>query len=191
MLLAAAEETIGESGVRAVTARALAAHIGYSVGTVYNLFESLDELIVEVNGRTLDALYDELAAAKTGASPEATLSTFARAYVAFATEHQSLWNALFEHSVVPGSTIPDAYLAKIDRLFGLVETALAPLYRASDAKGRRTSALVLWSSLHGICSLALAGKLDLVAVQSVGDMADSLVTNYLSGLRATADRVSS
>ena len=136
-------------------------------------------------------MYETLTAAETGASPEATLSNFARAYVAFATENQGLWDALFEHSVAPGGTISDAYLAKIDRLFGLVETALAPLYRAADAKGRRTSALVLWSSLHGICSLALAGKLGLVAVQSVGEMADSLVTNYLSGLRAARDRVSS
>lgn len=191
MLLAAAEEVIREQGVDAVTVRGVAKQIGYSVGTVYNLFENLDALILEINGRTLDALYDRLTRAAPTGEPEVTLSNFARAYVAFATENRRLWNALFEHSTTPGSAIADAYLAKVERLFDLVDSALAPLFAATDAKGRRTSALVLWSSLHGICSLALAGKLDLVAVQSVSEMADSLVKNYLSGLRARDDRVSS
>jgi AcrR family transcriptional regulator len=184
MLLAAAEETIREEGFRAVTARALAKQIGYSVGTVYNLFESLDDLILEVNGRTLDALHESLTTGATGENVEETLRGFARAYVTFATENRHKWNALFEHSMAPGGAVSDGYLRKVNRLFELVEAALAPLFADADTKGRRKSALILWSSLHGICSLALAGKLDLVAVQGISEMADSLVETYLAGLRA-------
>ena len=46
------------------------------------------------------------------------------------------------------------------------------------------SAQVLWSALRGICSLANAEKLDVVATQSAGQMAALLISTYMAGLRA-------
>ncbi len=188
MLLAAGEEILREQGAQALTARALAQRIGYSVGTVYNLFDNLDDLILQINGRTLDALYQALTASPPERTPEAAVRALARAYVRFTAENRALWTALFEYSLADKDHMTDAYLAKIDRVFGLVEAALAPLF-PDQPEERRKAARVLWSSLHGICSLSLTGKLDLVGAQPVTEMADSLVDNYLAGLRLARQTV--
>ncbi|MCH7795498.1 MAG: hypothetical protein IH900_10225, partial [Proteobacteria bacterium] len=44
---------------------------------------------------------------------------------------------------------------------------------------------VLWSALHGLSSLALSRKLEIVSEESVEAMADHLVTTYLAGLNTT------
>lgn len=183
MLLTAGEDILRERGRRGLTARALAQRIGYSVGTVYNFFDNLDDLVLQINGRTLDAMYDALSAAPTRGGPEAALRALARAYVRFAAENRPLWNAVFAHSLANKRPMTEAYLAKTDRLLSLVETALAPLFPDRDRDQRRKAALALWSSLHGVCALPLAGTRDLVVSQSVAEMADLLIDNYLAGLR--------
>lgn len=37
--------------------------VGYTIGTFYQLFERFDDLVVELNGRTLDELYEICSAA--------------------------------------------------------------------------------------------------------------------------------
>ena len=63
-LIDAAERTISESGLAALKARDLARAAGCSVGTIYNVFEHLDELILCVGSRTLAMLDGALAGAK-------------------------------------------------------------------------------------------------------------------------------
>ncbi len=50
-------------------------------------------------------------------------------------------------------------------------------------KDRHHSARVLWSSLHGICSLESAGKL--VKTESVEVMSETLISIFLAGLRVS------
>ena len=45
-LIDVAERTIAENGLAALKARDLAREAGCSVGTIYNVFEHLDELIL-------------------------------------------------------------------------------------------------------------------------------------------------
>ncbi len=56
MALEAARQIAEKEGLRGLKARGIAREIGYTIGTLYNLFEDLDDLIVHLNGRTLDAL---------------------------------------------------------------------------------------------------------------------------------------
>ena len=43
------------------------------------------------------------------------------------------------------------------------------------------AARALWGGVHGICILAVTGKLGGVGVESVPDLAESLLINYLDG----------
>ena len=52
MALQAAESIVTEGGYKALSARKVASEIGYTVGTLYLVFENLDELVLYVNGRT-------------------------------------------------------------------------------------------------------------------------------------------
>jgi hypothetical protein len=43
---------------------------------------------------------------------------------------------------------------------------------------------VLWSAVHGICTLSGAGRLGVVGAESAEDMTEALLFTYLDGLRA-------
>jgi hypothetical protein len=53
-----------------------------------------------------------------------------------------------------------------------------------QAAERRRSARVLWSAVHGICTLSGAGRLGVVGAESAEDMTEALLFTYLDGLRA-------
>ncbi len=184
MALAAAQRRLEAGGLAALTARKVADDIGYAVGTLYNLFENLDMLIVHVNGATLDLLHDELAPTVTGKDPEGDLAAMLAAYLRFLEHRAHLWGALFEHRrAADTAPLPDWYLEKVARVMGVLESALHPLFPAGDAAGCSQAARVLWASLHGICSLGETGKLPVISASSVENMAYSLIDNYLAGLR--------
>ena len=185
LALAAARRIMAAEGLRGLTARRLAREIGYSPGTLYNMFENLDEVALRVNAGLLDELHGRLAAA-LASQPDApaALRAMARAYMDCARAEPGLWNALFEHQLGEGRPLPDWYEGRIMRLFRLAEEVLAPLFGPGGEEACRRSARVLWSALQGISSLALARKLDSLAQLPAEVMADDLVDTYLAGLAA-------
>jgi AcrR family transcriptional regulator len=186
LALAAAQKIAEKKGLEGLTARRLAQRIGYSTGTLYNIFDSFTDLIVHLNGRTLDALYDYVTAGNQKDGVEATLKTFAHRYIHFTTEHSKLWSMVFATRLPRGEQLPKWYHEKLHRLLALLEDALEPLFGPSKKAARDLSVRVLWSSLHGICSLVAAGVM--VTEHSAKIMVDDLIRNYLSGLQKTPSR---
>ena len=66
-------------------------------------------------------------------------------------------------------------------MFALVETALEPLAQQHTPQEIAHAARALWGGVHGICILAITNKLDVAGVDSVQDLAHSLMDNYLRG----------
>jgi len=99
-----------------------------------------------------------------------------------------LWTAIFDYRRSAGAELPEWYLGRVQNLMQLVEAALSPLFADGEDEELREAASVLWSSLHGICTLAQDGRLSIVSAQSVPQMARSLIANYLVGLRARAGK---
>ena len=182
MTLNAAQELAEQGGLRSVTARGVARKIGYTIGTIYNLFDDLDDLIVHLNARTLDLLYETLSSVKLGKGPEKDLLALAREYMRFTGKQPRLWGLLFEHQLPEGRSLPDWYYQRIYRLYGLIEKALDPCFSPKQEKRRLHVARVLWSSIHGICSLATLDKLASTETQS--KMVTTLVTNFLGGMQS-------
>ena len=184
MILAEAQRQVVEDGLRSLSTRKIAKNIGYSVGTIYNLFSNFDDLILHLNGNTLNLLYDNLSVPSKKLDPEDQLRELAGAYIKFTRTNQNLWNCLFDNRLLLRDGLPDWYSKKIDLLLELIETSIAPLFGADDKFQRHQSAWVLWCSFHGICSLANFEKRDEEAVGYASALTDQLVSNYLSGLRA-------
>ena len=185
MALDAAEALIVVEGYRGLSARKVATAIGYTVGTLYLVFENLDDLVLQVNGRTLDRLFDWLVARRKpdGASGEA-LAALADAYVAYAEAETPRWNMLFEYVAEKGNSLPDWYLMKLGKVFGLVEDALWPLAGRHRTKLEvEQAARVLWAGVHGICMLKIRQRMDLAGGQSAQQMARMLIGNFLRGFR--------
>ena len=164
-LVDAAERTIAERGLAALKARDLAAEAGCAIGTIYNVFEHLDELVLCVGSRTLAMLDAALRAVRSrgpyGSTEEAIagLVRLALAYLDFAARHQVRWRALFEHRFSEAHPLPDWYVGQQQVLFAQVEGPLAMLLPGLDDDRRRILARTLFSAVHGVVVLGLEEKL--------------------------------
>lgn len=180
MAIAAAERILDTEGLAALSARRVAKEIQYTVGTLYLVFKNLDELILCVNAGTLDALYAHMVTANDSQiRADDRVKALARAYVSFARAQFSRWSLLFEHQ--RNEPLPDWYQERVTRLFTLVEVALGRWLECSTDQVF-VPARALWGGIHGICSLALADKWSVAGVQSVDDVVESLLDNFLRGL---------
>jgi AcrR family transcriptional regulator len=184
--LAAARNIAAADGLTGLTARRIAGRVGCSVGTLYNVFDSLDGLILYLNGRTLDALFEALSPVPEGADPKAAVNTLVGRYLAFTRANGRLWGVIFEHNWPQDFPRPDWYPAKVQRLLRLLEAAMAPLFPDGAAEESHQAARVLWCGLHGIGSLAEAGKLAIIDADDVTRMCETLVETYLAGLALRA-----
>jgi AcrR family transcriptional regulator len=167
-----------EEGLRGLTVRRVAERIGYAPGTLYNLFANLDDLIVQINGSTLDALGVVLAEAAK-ADPEDRPRKLVEAYFDFVESRPRLWSMLFEHRLPEGEDLPDWYRPKLAALLALVAEALGPLMQDQTREARQAIIVTMWAGLHGISTLAVSSKLTLVAETDPRQLGHLLVQRML------------
>lgn len=182
MTLKAAENIVVEQGYEGLSARKVATAIGYTVGTLYLVFENLDDLILHINARTLDRLHARMAEsqAKSGDAVDYLLQ-LGEIYIRFANDDPHRWAMVFEHRFSEDRVVPAWYQEKIARMFAMVEEGLAPLATNRPQLEVTQAARALWGGVHGICILALTDNLGIAGVDSVQDLTQSLISNYLKG----------
>jgi AcrR family transcriptional regulator len=182
MAITAAEQIVVGQGSEGLSARKVATAIGYTVGTLYLVFENLDDLILNINARTLDRLHARMKAsqAQCGDAGDCLLQ-LGQVYIRFADEDPHRWAMVFEHRLTDDQAAPAWYQEKITRMFALVEEGLEPLAGGHTRDEITQASRALWGGVHGICILALAGNLGIAGVESVQDLTKTLITNYLSG----------
>lgn len=174
-------ELIKKEGFSRFSARGLAGKIGYTVGTLYNVFGSYDGMIAHMNGRTLDEWYAAMETALAKRSQKSQLHKLAQAYIDFSRKHYQQWIALFEYHTEENFVLPEWYMEKMVRLFALAEEVLMPMVENNKRKARR-AARIVWAGIHGICILSHSGKLDLVDADSPETLAFSFIESYTAGL---------
>ncbi len=182
LIIDASTELIQAHGLAGLSAREIARRIGYSPGTLYNVFENLDDLILTIEGRLLDRLTEALSDVPDGQNAKQGVHRLAQAYLDFTHRNPNLWNLLFEHHLPSGRDVPAWYQAKLEGLLLRVERALAPAMPGADAHAVGRAARVLWAGVHGITSLSTTDKLSVVSAESARLVVDDLVATYLAGL---------
>ncbi len=182
LIIQAATDIVERDGLAGLSAREIAKRIGYSPGTLYNVFENLDDLLLTIEARLLDRLTERLAKTDTSGTPQERVRRLAETYVAFTQERPKLWNLLIEHRMPAGQDVPVWYRTKLEGLLVPLEEALAPLLDASDPRASRRAARTLWASVHGMTSLSTAQKLAPVTGQAGSSLVDDLVATYMAGL---------
>jgi AcrR family transcriptional regulator len=184
MALKAAEQIVSEEGPAALSTRRVAAAIGYTAGTLYLVFRNLDDLILQVNAKTLDDLQARMIEQTNRAQDglERVLAV-ARTYLRFALERPHRWTLVYEHRLPDEEPTPEWYLEKISLVFQLLESTLRPLLELRSEAEVSTAARVVWSGVHGIAVLSVSHRLHVVGTVSAEGLIDSLVVNYLKGLR--------
>lgn len=175
--------SIVDKGLNKLSARKIAKDIGYTVGTLYNLFKDLDDLIIQINLQTLQDLTKAIIPKPSlQTDPEQELIDIGYHYIDFAQHNFNRWNALFLHQIPNDRSLPDENFGYIVQLHNyLVATILkiAP-FTQQDAE---LNARILWSSIHGICMLGVTQKLELVSDGNLHLMAETLVKNQIFGMK--------
>lgn len=157
MILQTAYKIVGEEGYSALTARRIAGDIGYAPGTIYNLFESMDALVLHLNIKTMQNLYAVLNKTKDGQEAGKALNDMAKRYYAFSQDHKNHWLMLFQNVAPVGGEYPEWFSTEVAKIFEPLEGILAPLY--TNPKDLKMAARGLWASMHGIIYLEATGKI--------------------------------
>jgi AcrR family transcriptional regulator len=190
LILEASTELIRENGYSGLSAREIARRINYSPGTLYNVFENLDDLVLTIEGRLLDRLLAALTEEAGSGEPRERIFLLANRYLKFTQQNAKLWNLLFEHHLPTGRTTPPWYKQKLESLMEEVERAIAPLTRGMDEEAVKQSARVLWAGVHGITALSTAEKLSIISPDAAGALLDDLIGTYIAGLKQRDGRKS-
>ena len=182
MAIISGREIIVAGGYSEFSARKVATAIGYTVGTIYNVFGTHDNLILHINSRTLDIWFEDLQAQVNNAKSAPSIEALALYYLEYSATHYNEWSALFAHTLPQGEALPEWYAPKLSQFFSVLEKLVMPFvsHRKKDA---RRAARVLWAGIHGIAMLSLSGKLDLTESESAKILAKSFVKHYLKGLQ--------
>ena len=183
MALSAAEKIVAKDGASGLSARKIAEKIGYTVGTLYLVFDNQDDLILQVNARTLTELYQHLKhASEKCRQPRTCIIAIGRAYVEFAVRYPERWKLIFEHSLPGGLSVPEWFQVKVNVMFDLVEQQLLPLLATQSKRKLSQTARTLWCGVHGICVLAVTNKLEDNDIGTIQGLTDSLIHYFISGL---------
>lgn len=181
MILNAAWDLIGTEGQSALTARKIAAHIGYAPGTIYNIYKSMDDLQWALNARLLDMMHDALSAPTYDKlSLTDNLRHMADIYADFTKEQRTYWLMVYTHRATQKNPAPEWYLEKVSMLFTPLEEILKPHLPKNEIA---IQARMLWSAIHGIYFLEATGKTPLITgkekLQNIAyKYIDQLTQNY-------------
>ena len=156
LILEAGEAHLAEVGFARFSAREVAKRIGYSVGTLYNVFESHDRLVLAINARTLRLWADALAE-RLGRAGQDRIGALVNGYFDFAEANPNRWMALYDHRMPAGEPLTDDFQEAFGGLIGLIEheVAAALHHPVNEVTRALTGSLV--AIVHGHCTFALNG----------------------------------
>lgn len=153
-LIVKARELLKNKGLEFLTARKLADYSGYSVGTIYNQFKSMDNLIMWENCQTLDELNEYLRGAEFGSDAYKNLNHILDRFVSFVLENKSLWFALYNfHFANTAVKYELFYLRRIIKIVQLLENNIHKLFIKVSDKERKVSTEVLFITVFALSSL--------------------------------------
>ena len=183
LILDASKNIIERNGIAGLSAREIARMIGYSPGTLYNIFENLDDVLLTLQVQLLGSIADVLKQVPMGPEPEKNVEALTDAYVGFAMDNRHMWNLLFAHSVPAASHIPSPFYDHLNCIAAMVCAALQPLVPERSPEALDTTARTLWAGVHGIASIAATEKGHHLTPRTALSCARELTSTFVKGLR--------
>jgi AcrR family transcriptional regulator len=161
MIVTEGHRQMEEVGFARFSARDVAKKIGYSIGTIYNVFGTYDRLILAINARTL-GLWARYLEARLAEAGEDRIEALVRAYFDFARAYPRSWAAIYDHRIPAGETMPDFFVAALEGLTGIVFAEVARALPEDRRAGAPALARSLLATVHGHCTFAANGTFALL-----------------------------
>lgn len=159
-LIEIAAAQIATEGAASLKARDLAARAGCAVGAIYNVFDDMTALVMQVNLQSFAALRqvaDDAIRDAADLGPREQLIRLGQAYLGFAVAQYHPWRALFEVSA-DLAVVPDWYQGALDQLFASIAPPVRALFPALSEADLDLMVEALFSSVHGIVLLGLQNR---------------------------------
>ena len=164
LILQTSRQLLLRDGYRNLSMRKIARSMGYSATTIYLHFQSKDQLIHALIDDGIALLGARLRPMMEAGShsPESTVESICREYVAFGLEQPGYYEIIYllhpeNLSVYPGERYKLAR-GLIEDVAGVIQSGVEMgVFYTRDTV---FSANILWSQMHGLVSLILAGRFD-------------------------------
>ena len=152
---------MGEVGYARFSAREVAKRIGYSIGTIYNVFGSHNRLVMAINSQTF-SLWAAAMRARLDENPADRIAVLVESYFDFAEANPNLWMAIYDHRMSPDEELPERYAAQRAELTGMVEAEIRKVIPPERGDRAQPLARSLVATVHGHCAFALTGTFALL-----------------------------
>lgn len=157
-LIKAGLEILSESGLKGLTLRKVAAHVGVSHAAPAHHFSGLPEILGAICAAGFEDLTCYMVSRKEEASdtPRARLVAICDAYVDFAVHNPDLIQLMFNASP---EKVDDAQLAKpAAAAYNELHIACLPFEPIGDTPD--STETLVWSLVHGLALLRIGGRFD-------------------------------
>ncbi|MEJ5978978.1 TetR/AcrR family transcriptional regulator [Novosphingobium sp. PS1R-30] len=165
LIVAEGHRQMVEVGFAKFSAREVAKAIGYSIGTIYNVFGSYDQLILAINGETLDRWLADLEAHLEGREQD-RLRAAIDAYFDFALGQRNAWTALYDFRLPENEIMPEDYRIKVTAITEVVVREIRSELPPKHVAQAPALARSLLATVHGHCYFALNGTFALLGEQN-------------------------
>lgn len=173
-------EVLQNQNGSALRIRDLAKGCDCSIGTVYNAFEGMHEIILMLNVRSLGILYGGiLEALKRAADLKGGVRAMGSAYMEFAKEHPHRWKMLFENESIENP--PEWYSNEVNIKLREIEGELVGRFSLSREEAVKLVGF-FWAAIHGITSILLNKKMRVVEEVIKEEDLDAYVDHCLMGM---------
>lgn len=160
LLVRHGHDHLAEVGIARFSGREVAKRAGYSVGTISNVFGSVDGLVVAINSHSFTIWADLLRNRLARSGPD-RIAALVDGYFAFAEGHPQLWSAIYAHRLPEGMDLPDADREMRAALTRIVEDEIAAVLPPHTPDLARLSRSLV-AVVHGHCSFLVSGSFALM-----------------------------
>ncbi len=161
LIISAGYAQMAEKGFVRFSAREVAKAIGYTIGTIYNVMDSHDHLILAINGHTF-TLWADFMRARLAAAGEDRIAALVEGYFDFASSHKNVWMAIYDHRMPAGEPMPEWYTRQRISLTSLIEAEVLRGLPASAHPHVPALTRSLVATVHGHAFFALNGTFEIL-----------------------------
>ena len=171
MIIAEGHRQMAEAGFARFSAREVAKRIGYSIGTVYNVFGTHDRLVSAINTRTFQLWAAHLRKNLEGRRNIDRIRELVYGYFTFARENPNLWMAIYDHRLPTGAGLSEEEHAQRGELTQIVADEIAAVLPRGAQPQVPRLARSLVAIVHGHCDFTLNGSFALMGEEEPVELA--------------------
>ncbi|PXA97303.1 TetR family transcriptional regulator [Nostoc sp. 3335mG] len=186
MLVVEGHKHLAEVGFARFSGREVAKRIGYSIGTLYNVFGSYDNFIVALNTRTFQIWAKDLRRALDACEGD-RIRCLVENYFRFARENRNLWLAIYDHHLPADYVMPEEHDWLRGELTHIVVHEVTAALPETAAPRAPKLARSLVATVHGHCQFDLSGSFTLMGEDEPVEMALARVRDTLTAASKAAD----